>query len=224
MTKQTQTSDLIENPTPRCACALVLDVSHSMQGEKIAELNEGVRQFLQEVRDDEFAIHSVELGVFTFGGSVATALDFGPLEKVVGWEDFTASGNTPMGKAVNTALYALKQRKKEYKKNGVSYYQPWLVLMTDGIPTDAYQDAAIRLRKMASDKKVVVFGIAIGNDCDMGKLQEFCPDNRPPAKLDGLKFKEFFSWLSQSMSCVSQSTPGTHANLPPLSGWTSIET
>lgn len=219
-----ETLDLIENPTPRCACALVLDVSYSMQGEKIAELNKGAQQFLQEVREDEFALHSVELGVFTFGGVVNTALDFGPLEDVLELKDFTASGGTPMGKAVDAAIKALERRKKDYKKNGVSYYQPWLVLMTDGAPTDAYMDAAKRLRQMAHDKKVVVFGIGIGGDCDMSKLAEFCPDNRPPVKLDGMKFKEFFSWLSQSMSCVSQSTPGTHTELPTISGWVSIET
>lgn len=219
-----QNTDLIENPAPRCACALVLDVSHSMEGAKIAELNEGARQFVKEVRDDEFARYSVELGVFTFGGEVTTQLDFGPLGEIVEWDDFEASGNTPMGRAVDRAIDALERRKNEYKKNGVSYYQPWLVLMTDGIPTDNYQGAAERLRKMANDKKVVVFGIGIGAECDMEILGMFCPDNRAPAKLDGMKFKEFFSWLSQSMSRVSQSTPGAGGITPPdASGWMSIE-
>ena len=216
------TNDLIENPTPRCACMLVLDVSHSMEGEKIRELNEGVRQFLSEVQDDEFARYSVELGVITFGGKVETVQPIGPLPEEM-LEDFPASGMTPMGKAVNAAISALKRRQEEYKKEGVSYYQPWLVLMTDGVPTDNHTDAAEQLRQMAGNKKIVVFGVGIGDECNMKVLAEFCPENRPPVKLSGLKFKEFFAWLSQSMSRVSQSTPGTKTNLPPIDGWASIE-
>ena len=217
-----QNRDLIENPTPRCACMLLLDVSQSMEGEKIAELNEGARQFLHEVREDDFARYSVELGVITFGGVVKEALPLGPLPESQ-WQDFEAFGNTPMGAAVNQAIDILERRKKEYTDNGVSYYQPWLVLMTDGGPNDSYTAAAKRLRDMAGEKKIVVFGVGIGDQCDMNTLAQFCPESRPPAKLSGLKFKEFFAWLSQSMSRVSQSTPGAKTNLPPLSGWTSIE-
>jgi len=214
-------TDLIENPTPRCACMLVLDVSHSMEGQKIAELNEGVKQFLREVRDDEFARYSIELGVITFGGEVKEQLPLGPLPELCA--DFPAFGNTPMGEAVNIAVDALKKRKVEYREKGVSYYQPWLVLMTDGMPTDHYATAAENLREMADRKEVVVFGIGVGDECGMDVLTEFCPENRPPKKLSGLKFNEFFAWLSQSMSRVSQSTPGTKTDLPSTTGWESIE-
>lgn len=213
-------NDLIENPTPRCACMLVLDVSYSMSGEKIDALNEGARQFLREVIEDEFARYAVELGVVTFGGTVATQIPLGPLDKAR-LEEFTATGGTPMGQAVSTAIDMLEARKEEYKKNGVSYYQPWLVLMTDGIPTDNFIESARKLQRMANEKKIVVFGIGIG-EADMSILAQFCPENRPPLKLDGLKFKEFFAWLSASMAVVSQSTPGTTTKLP-STGWAEIE-
>lgn len=221
MTNSTNT-DLVDNPTPRCACMLVLDISHSMTGAKIAELNEGVRQFLDEVKKDDFARYSVELGVITFGGKVIRKIPFGPLDSLQ-WEDLEAVGMTPMGEAINTAIDDLDARKKDYKKEGMTYYQPWLVVMTDGAPTDSYSSAAKRLKKMAEEKKIVVFGIGIGDECDMEVLTAFCPDNRPPAKLDGFKFKEFFAWLSQSMSRVSQSTPGVEVELLPP-GWMSIKT
>ena len=34
--------DLIENPSPRCACMVVLDTSGSMDGARIHQLNEGL--------------------------------------------------------------------------------------------------------------------------------------------------------------------------------------
>ncbi|NEO02767.1 MAG: glycosyl transferase family 2, partial [Moorea sp. SIO3I7] len=62
--------DLIENPSPRCACMLLLDVSYSMHGDPIEQLNKGVNQFIEEVCLDDFASVAVELGVITFGTTV----------------------------------------------------------------------------------------------------------------------------------------------------------
>ncbi|GAB4343103.1 MAG: VWA domain-containing protein [Calditrichia bacterium] len=216
-------NDLIDNPTPRCACMLVLDTSSSMSGEPISSLNEGVQQFVQEVQEDEFARYSVELGIITFGGSVQEVVPLQTLENFQAPE-LSASGYTPMGEAVNLALDRLEQRKQEYKSSGVSYYQPWMVLMTDGQPNDeGWERAAQRLRALGEDKKIAVFGIGIGEHCDMQSLALFCPSKRPPLPLAGLKFREFFVWLSQSMSRVSQSTPGSKVPLADISGWVELE-
>lgn len=213
--------DLIENPTPRCACLLVLDTSSSMSGEPIQELNEGVQQFLQEVQSDDFASNAVELGIITFGNMVQAVVPIQSVEHLK-VPELVANGNTPMGQAVSMALKTLEERKRSYKQAGVSYYQPWLVLMSDGAPTDAYQQAAAQLKQLANQRKVLVFAVGIGAHADLGRLAEFCPDSRPPKRLHGLKFADFFSWLSQSMARVSASTPGTHVTLPSSGGWESI--
>ena len=55
----------VSNPAPRCPVILLLDTSGSMAGAPISELNQGVRQFLDETRNDEAAGMSVELEVIT---------------------------------------------------------------------------------------------------------------------------------------------------------------
>lgn len=218
--------DLIQNPTPRGACMLLLDTSGSMSGQPIMELNEGVRQFIEEVRDDDYAASSVEVGIITFGGTVREVLDFQTVDKISSRKaELFADGNTPMGEAINLAIQRLEERKNQYKQHGVSYYQPWLVLMSDGAPTDGhiFEQAASRLKQLAESRKVTVFGIGIGHQADLHQLAKCCPSNRPPRLLQGLKFKEFFEWLSQSLSRVSQSTPGTtQLSLPPTDGWASV--
>ena len=42
----------VTNPAPRCPVVLLLDVSGSMEGEPLKELNDGVQQFLRETSDD----------------------------------------------------------------------------------------------------------------------------------------------------------------------------
>ncbi|PSB27089.1 vWA domain-containing protein [Chlorogloea sp. CCALA 695] len=200
--------DLIDNPTPRCPCMLVLDVSGSMDGEPIKELNEGVNQFIQAVMQDDFASYAVDIGIITFGGK---AQEIVPIKSVqqVDVSTLSATGSTPMGEAVNKAIQVLEKRKQEYKNSGVSYYQPWLVLMSDGEPTDNYKVAATKLRQLAETRKMLVIAVGIGDSCNFSKLSEFCPSDNPPRQLTGLKFQEFFKWLSQSVGeVITKSTPG----------------
>ena len=212
-------NDLIENPTPRCACALVLDTSSSMDGEPIRELNAALAQFIAELRADDFASYAIELCVITFGSAIREQLPFTPAYQVDVNPQLIADGATPMGEAVRRAVRMLEERKTEYKRQGVSYYQPWLVLMSDGAPTDDWHQAAEQLRGLAESKKLVSLPVGIGG-ADLRVLGEF--SNRPAKPLTGLKFREFFVWLSQSMARVSQSTPGTAVKLPATSGWDSI--
>ena len=212
--------ELFENPDPRLPIALVLDVSGSMNGEPIRELQNGVETFFGALRDDEIAASSAEPAVVTFGGEVKALLDFQPVtqQRVPVLE---ASGLTPMALAVETALDMLEARKEEYRNAGVDYYQPWLVLMSDGIPTDEIADAADRVTRLVEARKLTVFPIAIGR-ADLEPLKRL-GGGRTPLRLDGLKFSEFFAWLSRSVSRVSQSIPGEKVQLPDgLESWAQL--
>ena len=74
--------------------------------------------------------------------------------------------------------------------------------------------------ELVNQKKLTVFPIGIGPKADMGVLAQFSP-KRPPLKLQGLKFREFFAWLSKSVSKTSQSTPGESVKLDVegIKGW-----
>ncbi len=213
-------TDLIDNPSPRCPCLVVIDTSASMYGSPIAQLNSGLQQFIAELNADEVAACSVELAVLTAGNSVRQALPFTTAMHLESCAPFSASGCTPLGEAVTRGLDMLEQRKAEYRQNGVAYYQPWLVVISDGGPTDDWQAAAQRARSMAEQRKLVSLMVGV-NDANMQVLGQF--SNRPALKLDGLKFAEFFQWLSASMSRVSASASTTASvALPAMDGWASI--
>ena len=95
--------DLIENPTARVPICLVLDVSSSMDGAPIQELQTGVQMFFDAILDDEVAQHAVEISIVTFGKSVQKVLDFMSIERQQ-LPDLQAGGLTPMGQGVSLAL------------------------------------------------------------------------------------------------------------------------
>ena len=215
--------DLVNNPTARVPVCLCLDTSGSMDGTPINELNEGVKLFYDAIREDETALYSAEISIVTFGGEALLIEDFANINRQPVAPVLGANGMTPMGEAVNLALDCLEKRKQEYKDKGVDYYQPWLVLMTDGAPNGSSSKLSTAIQRtveLVNDRKLTVFPIGIGKDADMNVLQQFSP-TRNPLRLQGLKFKEFFAWLSKSVSKTSQSTPGEKVQLDieGIKGW-----
>lgn len=212
------TTEFADNPEPRCLCLLLLDVSGSMQGQPIAELNAGLTIFKDELAADALAMKRVEVGIVTFG-PVQIAL---PFQGAAAFYPpaLTAQGDTPMGAAIKQGLDLVRQRKEEYRANGISYYRPWVFLITDGGPTDEWQSAAAAVREGEASKSFAFFAIGI-QGANMDTLKQIS-SVREPLRLDGLKFRELFQWLSGSLHNVSASTPGTEVPLQSPQGWASV--
>ncbi len=209
-------NDLVDNPTQRVPICLCLDTSGSMQGEPIKELNKGLKIFFDALKNDEIALYAADVCIITYGHETGKEVrcisDFSGIECKPELPTLEEGGLTPMGEAVNLGLDLLEARKNEYKEKGIDYYQPWLVLMTDGVPYgDKDPKAVARAQKrttdMVNNKKLVVFPIGIGENADMEELAKFSPKNAP-LRLKNLNFGKFFAWLSASVSKTSQSFDG----------------
>lgn len=205
------------NPEPRCPCILLLDTSSSMSGDPINELNAGLDAFHESLSEDELAMLRVEISIITFGGSVDVKQDFTTANNFRP-PVLEASGNTPMGSAINLALNKVEERKEEIRQNQMLYYRPWVFMITDGHPTDGntWQIAAKRVHELESQKKLVFFAVGV-EGADMNILGEI--SSRQPLKLIGLNFGEMFLWLSTSLISVSNSRPGEDVPLQSPLGW-----
>ncbi len=217
--------DLLSNPTNRVPIGLCLDVSPSMTGKPVRELNQGVRLFFEALQQDRVARLSAEVALVTFATSSQVILDFQSLDRVESPPAVEIGGeSTNLGAGVSLALDILEDRKNVYRKAGIDYFQPWLVLMTDGQPTtDEHLRAALRTCELEGAGKLVVFPIGIGAGADMEVLAMFS-QRRKPLKLKGLSFPQFFEWLSKSVVRVSQSRPGEKVQLDTegIKGWAEI--
>ncbi|HKX33104.1 MAG TPA: VWA domain-containing protein [Blastocatellia bacterium] len=236
--------EFVDNPEPRCPCVLLLDTSGSMNEARpvsqhlspvekllqelpalrpvhpIDELNAGLAVFKRGLMADELAVKRVELAIITFG-PVRRRTDF-QTPDLFHPPILTAGGETPMGQAIEKAIDLVKDRKASYRQNGISYYRPWIFLVSDGEPTDDWRRAAelVRAGEQARAFAFFAVGVESANFEILGRISV-----RQPLTLNGLRFREMFMWLSSSLSSVSRSRTDDEVPLVnPVTpdGWASI--
>ncbi|MCL2933603.1 MAG: VWA domain-containing protein [Trichodesmium sp. MAG_R03] len=213
--------EFAENPEPRCPCVLLLDTSASMTGTPIRALNDGLETFRDNLITDDLAKKRVEVAIISFDNQVKIVQDFITADQ---FENpiLTAQGQTYMGTAIHKALDMIAVRKSEYRNNGITYYRPWVFLITDGEPQGesekVVREAGDRIKQEEDNKHVAFFAVGVER-ANMDKLGEIV--QRTPLKLRGLNFREMFIWLSASMQQVSHSQVDEQVALPPP-GWGAV--
>ncbi len=209
--------DFANNPESRCPCMLLLDTSGSMSGMPIQQLNEGIQTLKNELTLDPLAAKRVEVAMVTFGPAQLES-DFQTVDSFYP-PHLAASGDTPIGAAVNWGIDLVNKRKQVYKENGVGYYKPWIILITDGAPTDDWAAAMQAVKEGEAKNSFAFFAIGVEN-ANMEVLSQLSV--RMPLKLKGLAFREFFLWLSSSMKMVSSKNVGSNITMLPPSGWAEL--
>ncbi|WP_344982370.1 vWA domain-containing protein [Deinococcus rubellus] len=206
-----------DNPEPRCPVLLLLDNSASMGGNKIQELNTGLQHFKNDLASDPLAAARCEIAIVSFG-PVREVMDFTAAQDFVP-PYLNAEEATPLGAAVLHGLQMLQRRKDVIRNAGIGLYRPWIFLITDGEPTDDWQQAAAEIKKGEASKAFAFFSVGV-QGADITVLKQL--STREPLTLSGLKFRELFQWLSASLKSVSQSTPGDRVPLSSPAGWSEV--
>lgn len=212
-----------ENHSTRIPVVLCLDTSQSMTTNGGFEaLNEGVQAFFETCKNDPVNRLGFDVAIVTFGAQgVSKVQDFRPIwnqDEVPAFEFVSENwiDGTPMGKGIDLAMKGLERRKNEYKDEHISYYQPFLVIITDGQSTeivpqafgseeefaesrkrfDAVKDALVDLQR---NRKLKVIAMGVGNE-DYSELADFVVDKKVLLAKDFSAFDLLFEFMSKSMS------------------------
>lgn len=176
----------------------ILDVSGSMEGDKIQSLNYAIRNSIPAMKSvaDENPNAEVLVRCITFGNEVkwhiGTAVNVADFE----WRDVQAGGMTPMGKAMNLLADQLKIPPMTDRA-----LPPVLVLITDGQPTDDFATAYQSFMQESWAKKAVRLGIAMGEDADSAVIEKFIGNKeiKPLVAHNSDQLVNFIKWASTAV-------------------------
>ncbi|WP_318408725.1 vWA domain-containing protein [Photobacterium leiognathi] len=181
---------------------LLLDVSSSMSGDKIENLNKAVEDMLDTFAQEEKMETEILVSVITFGNQVELQVPYTKASKVQ-WQGVQANGMTPMG----TALKMAKAMIEDKETTPSRAYRPTIVLVSDGQPNDSWERPLEDFISEGRSSKCDRMAMAIGRDADETVLKRFIegtPHDLFYAENAG-QLHEFFQRVTMSVTMRTQS-------------------
>jgi uncharacterized protein YegL len=210
------------NYQQKCPVVFVLDVSGSMSGTPINELNKGLKAFEQEIQEDLTASSRLDVAIVSFGSDAKIEHDFALMGEYQ-MPNLGITGSTNLEAGMRKGMEILEARKKWYRESKQTYYRPYVILVTDGAPDKDPNSTGLTsdIKSAVKSKKFNFWPIGV-EGANMELLNQMaCPGegaSLPAMKLDGLKFVELFQWLSASFGKVSNSKDGEGIDVTPEEG------
>ena len=168
-----------------------------------------VEDFHEAMIQDRKTSVTCQTAYVTFSDEANMVEDFGlvknkkaPIDKL-----FADGDETYIVNGLNLSLKLLDDHKKLIQDEGGDYYQPWLIIFTDGeAHDDSYKLNQIKkeLQNRQRAQKLIVYTVALNDDPNLYQNIRGYSIYKPiPYDAKGEELKNFFSFLKKSISSIS---------------------
>lgn len=203
---------------------LLLDVSGSMDGDKINNLYDATVKMIETFNEEGKKEIPYKIAIITFGSSVEYHTPYTDATKdfANNLRPFYADGMTPLG----TALRMAKDLIEDKTETKTKWYRPAVVLVSDGYPNDSWQSPLSDFVSKGRTARCQRLSMGIGNDADFNMLRDFASeDTEKISGTDKFCFKaenateivKVFKLISKSISQSASSNKNSFPNVPPPS-------
>ncbi len=153
---------------------LMADTSGSMSGEKIAAVNDAMRNIIPIINgiSESNPDADIKIAVMTFNNTWSWMTPQPQLPSSFTWTDQSACGMTALGESC-IELNQQLSHKHGFLSSASGSYAPVVILLSDGGPTDDFNAGMAQLEQNAWFRHAIRIAIAIGNDADIEVLKTF---------------------------------------------------
>lgn len=188
----------------------LIDVSESMVGDPIEQVQDGIASIVKELKTDPYALETVWLSIVAFAGKskVITPLQdiitFYPPKIPIGSGTSLSSGLKELMSCFDKDII-----KTTYEKKGD--WKPIVFLFTDGIPTD---DSSAEIKNWNENyrKKCNLIAISIGKNTNYNLLGQLTENVLLFDDSNINSYKEFFKWVTASIKASSENINNTNSD------------
>jgi uncharacterized protein YegL len=181
----------------------LIDVSESMVGEPIRQVEEGIATIIQALKTDPYAIETVWVSIIVFAGQAKTIV---PLQEIINFYPprFPVGGGTSLSHGLGHLMYELRRNivKTTYEQKGD--WKPIVFLFTDGVPTDDTQKV-IAEWKESWQRTANLVAVSFGDETDIHILSQLTDNILHFKNADEAAYRQFFKWVTDSIKTSSQS-------------------
>jgi uncharacterized protein YegL len=197
------------NRSARCPSVLLIDTSSALSG-SIKELNEALKGFKETFSTYPKAGAAMDLAIMTFDSEVILMTDFAPIMEfeppvLIAKPERDAR----LGAGLLWAIQLIDDREKQYRKNGLSYHRPWLLVITKGQATDT--DRLTEAANLIHAKRGLHFYVFAIDGADRSILASI---TQPIYDVKPTGYPNLFFWLVEGQKSVSES--GDNAVIRPV--------
>lgn len=190
---------------------LLLDVSESMVGDNLRQLQQGLDILVRDLRADPHALETVYLSAMVFAGKARTLAPLTELSQFYP-PRLPAGSGTSLGAGLNHLMDEIDRTVVTSSAERKGDWRPIVYLMTDGKPTDDVEPALRRWeQKYAS--RVTLVAIAIGKHASLQTLQRLTENVLQLDARTEQDFKRFVTWVTMSVAAQSRSVSAAGVNL-----------
>ena len=172
-------------------------------GEPIEQVENGMRNIIQELRTDPYALETVFVSVIAFAGK---AKSLSPLTELYKFypPKFPIGGGTSLGVALNFLMDDIDKNVVKTTLEMKGDWKPIIFLFTDGTPTDNPSLAIERWQRFCQTKCNLVC-ISLGDNADTNILGKLTENVLRLKDTDEYSFRAFFKWVTASIKTSSVS-------------------
>lgn len=181
----------------------LVDVSESMVGIPIGQVQEGMRTIIQSLRVDPYALETVFVSIIVFAGKAKVLSPLTELYKFYPLV-FPIGGGTSLGAGLEALMNDIDISVQKTTLEQKGDWKPIIFLFTDGNPTDSYQ-AAFRRWNERYRRHCNLVAISLGDNVNVRILAQITDDILLLKDTDPESFSKFFKWITASIQTTSVS-------------------
>jgi len=181
----------------------LIDISESMVGEPIQQVEEGISTIIQALKTDPNALETVWISIIIFAGQSKTLI---PLQEIISFypPKFPIGGGTSLSKGLGHLMYELRKNQVLTTPEKKGDWKPIVFLFTDGVPTDDSK-IAISEWKKNWQRTANMVAVSFGNETDTKLLGELTENVLNFKNTNTESYKHFFRWVTDSIKTSSES-------------------
>lgn len=186
----------------------LIDISDSMVGEPIEQVQDGIADIVKSIKIDPVALETVWLSIIGFAGKSKV---LSPLQDIITFypPKIPIGSGTSLSSGLSKLMYSIDHEVSKTTHEQKGDWKPIIFLFTDGVPTDNCDKEILNWNANYRNRTNLII-ISIGDNSDNNLLGKLTDNILYFKNSDSNSYKEFFKWVSASIKSTSENI--NHSN------------